>query len=102
MTNVINFRVPGISPSQELTCPQELDYLVQSAPADFEPVKGAGHVQSKYFINYRSDTEADLGMCKERYQIVQNQDLFSSLSLALFKSAPPRALEGAVIKPKTS
>lgn len=102
MSNVINFPASISSPAAVLSCPQELNYVVQSAPADFEPVRGAGHVQSKYFINYRSDTEADLGMCKERYQIVQNQDLFSSLSLALQKSAPPRALEGALIKPKTS
>ena len=101
MNNVISFPASISSPAV-LSCPPELDYLVQSAPADFEPIKGAGHVSSKYFINFRTDTETDLGMCKERYQIVQNQDLFSSLSLALFKSAPPRALEGAVIKPKTS
>jgi hypothetical protein len=102
MDNVINFRIPGVSPSLELACPQELDYIVKSAPADFEPIKGAGHVPSRYFINYRTDSETDLGMCRERYQIVQNADLFSSLSLALFKSAPPRSLEGAVVKPKTS
>ena len=102
MNNVLNFPASIVSPAASLTCPEELDYLVQSAPNDFEPIKGAGHVRGMGFCNFRTDTEAPLGMVKDRYTIVQNTDLFESLSYALQKSAPPRALEGAVIKPKTS
>jgi hypothetical protein len=54
------------------------------------------------FCNFRTDTEEALGMVKERYQIVQNADLFESLAHALEGAAPARALEGAKIKPSIS
>jgi len=63
---------------------------------------GAGHVRGMGFCNFRTDTEAPLGMVKDRYQIVQNADLFDALTSALEDAAPARALEGAKIKPKTS
>jgi len=82
--------------------PEELDYLVQSAPALFEPIKGAGVVDGLGYQNFRTDTEQALGMVKDRYQIVQNHELFESLASALEDAAPARALEGAKIKPSTS
>ena len=101
MSNVINFPA-SILAVPNLSMPEELDYLVQSAPNDFEPIKGAGHVRGMGFCNFRSDTEEPLGMVKERYQVVQNADLFESLAHALDGAAPARALEGAKIKPSTS
>jgi len=99
--NVIQF--PQIvSAPPVLTIPEELDYLVQSAPNDFEPIKGAGHVRGMGFCNFRSDTEEPLGMVKDRYTIIQNVDLFESLAHALDGAAPARALEGAKIKPSIS
>ena len=101
--NVINFpSISTASASSLLAIPEELDYVVKSAPADFEPIKGAGHVRGMGFCNFRTDTEAPLGMVKERYQIVQNADLFESLAHALEDAAPARALDGARIKPSVS
>jgi len=101
MDNVINF--PAIvSAAPALVIPQELDYIVKSAPALFEPIPGAGVVDGMGFQNFRTDTEQALGMVKERYQIVQNQELFESLAHALDGAAPARALDGAKIKPATS
>jgi len=54
------------------------------------------------FQNFRTDTEKPLGAVKERYQIVQNAELFNSLASALDGAAPARALEGAKIKPSVS
>jgi len=101
MTNVISFPAT-ISAAPALVIPQELDYEVKSAPALFEPIPGAGVVDGMGFQNFRTDTEKALGMVKDRYQIVQNADLFDSLAHALDGAAPARALEGAKIKPKTS
>ena len=99
--NVIKF--PNISTSSSfLAIPEELDYHVKSAPALFEPIPGAGVVDGMGFQNFRTDTEKALGMVKERYQVVQNADLFESLAHALDGAAPARALEGAKIKPSTS
>ena len=101
MDNVINF--PAIvSAAPALVIPQELDYIVKSAPALFEPIKGAGVVDGLGYQNFRTDTEKALGMVKDRYTIVQNADLFDSLAQALDGAAPARALEGAKIKPATS
>jgi hypothetical protein len=99
--NVIQFPAT-VSAPPVLTIPEELDYLVQSAPNDFEPIVGAGHVRGMGFCNFRTDTEAPLGMVKDRYQIVQNADLFESLAHALEDAAPARALDGAKIKPSVS
>jgi hypothetical protein len=101
MSNVINFPA-SILAVPNLSMPEELDYLVQSAPNDFEPIKGAGHVRGMGFCNFRSDTEEPLGMVKDRYTIIQNVDLFESLAHALDGAAPARALEGAKIKPSIS
>jgi hypothetical protein len=101
MDNVIKFPA-SIFAVPNLSMPEELDYLVQSAPNDFEPIVGAGHVRGMGFCNFRTDTEAPLGMVKDRYQIVQNADLFESLAHALESAAPARSLEGAKIKPSTS
>lgn len=101
MDNVIKFPA-SIFAAPNLSMPEELDYLVQSAPNDFEPIKGAGHVRGMGFCNFRTDTEEALGMVKDRYQIVQNADLFESLARALEHAAPARALDGAKIKPSTS
>jgi hypothetical protein len=101
MNNVINFPA-SIFAAPVLTMPEELDYLVQSAPALFEPIKGAGVVDGLGYQNFRTDTEQALGMVKDRYQIVQNHELFESLASALEDAAPARALEGAKIKPSTS
>jgi len=100
MDNVINF--PSITTPSFLAIPKELDYHVKSAPALFEPIPGAGVVDGMGFQNFRTDTEKALGMVKERYQVVQNADLFESLAHALDGAAPARALEGAKIKPSTS
>jgi len=90
MDNVIKF--PNISTSSSfLAIPEELDYHVKSAPALFEPIPGAGVVDGMGFQNFRTDTEQALGMVKERYQIVQNQELFESLAHALDGAAPARA-----------
>jgi hypothetical protein len=99
--NVINFPAQ-VSAAPVLTIPEELDYIVKSAPALFEPIPGAGVVNGLGYQNFRTDTEQALGMVKERYQVVQNADLFESLAHALEGAAPARALEGAKIKPKTS
>jgi len=101
MNNVINFPA-SIFAAPVLTMPEELDYIVKSAPALFEPIPGAGVVDGMGFQNFRTDTEQALGAVKERYQIVQNCDLFESLAHALEDAAPARALEGAKIKPSTS
>lgn len=101
MNNVINFPA-SIFAAPVLTIPEELDYIVKSAPALFEPIPGAGVVNGMGFCNFRSDTEQALGMVKERYQIVQNCDLFESLAHALDGAAPARALDGAKIKPSVS
>jgi len=101
MPKVIQFPAQ-VSAAPVLTMPEELDYLVKSAPNDFEPIKGAGHVRGMGFCNFRTDTEEPLGTVKERYQVVQNADLFESLASALEEAAPARALEGAKIKPATS
>ena len=99
--NVIKF--PNISTSSSfLAIPEELDYHVKSAPALFEPIPGAGVVDGLGYQNFRTDTEKALGAVQERYQIVQNQELFDSLAQALDGAAPARALEGAKIKPATS
>ena len=99
--NVIKF--PNISTSSSfLAIPEELDYHVKSAPALFEPIPGAGVVDGLGYQNFRTDTEKALGMVKDRYQIVQNHELFESLAHALEEAAPARALEGAKIKPSTS
>jgi len=99
--NVIQFPAT-VSAPPVLTIPQELDYEVRSATALFEPITGAGVVNGLGYQNFRTDTEQALGMVKERYQIVQNQELFDSLASALDGAAPARALEGAKIKPSTS
>jgi len=101
MNNVINFPA-SIFAAPVLTMPEELDYIVKSAPALFEPIPGAGVVDGMGFQNFRTDTEQALGAVKERYQIVQNCDLFESLAHALEEAAPVRALEGAKIKPSIS
>jgi len=101
MDNVIKFPA-SIFAVPNLSMPEELDYLVQSAPALFEPIKGAGVVDGLGYQNFRTDTEQALGMVKDRYQIVQNHELFESLASALEDAAPARALEGAKIKPSTS
>jgi hypothetical protein len=99
--NVIKF--PNISTSSSfLAIPEELDYHVKSAPALFEPIPGAGVVDGLGFQNFRTDTEKALGMVKERYQIVQNADLFDALTSALEDAAPARALDGNQIKPSIS
>ena len=103
MDNVINFpSISTTSASSFLAIPEELDYEVKSAPALFEPIPGAGVVNGLGFQNFRTDTEKSLGAVLERYQIVQNQELFDSLARALDGAAPARALEGAKIKPSIS
>jgi len=99
--NVINFPASIVS-APVLSMPQELNYEVKSAPALFEPIFGAGVVDGMGYQNFRADTEKALGMVKDRYQIVQNADLFESLANALEGAAPARALDGAKIKPATS
>ena len=99
--NVIQFPAQ-VSTAPVLTIPEELNYEVKSAPALFEPIKGAGVVDGLGFQNFRTDTEKSLGAVQERYKIVQNQELFDSLAQALDGAAPARALEGAKIKPATS
>jgi len=101
MNNVISFPAT-IAAAPVLSMPEELNYIVKSAPALFEPIKGAGVVDGMGFQNFRTDTEKALGMVKDRYTIVQNADLFDSLAQALDGAAPARALEGAKIKPATS
>jgi len=101
MNNVISFPAT-IAAAPVLSMPEELNYIVKSAPALFEPIKGAGVVDGMGFQNFRTDTEKALGMVKDRYTIVQNADLFESLAQALDGAAPARALEGAKIKPATS
>ena len=101
MDNVIKFPA-SIFAVPNLSMPEELDYLVQSAPALFEPIKGAGVVDGLGYQNFRTDTEQALGAVQERYKIVQNHELFDSLASALDGAAPARALEGAKIKPSTS
>jgi hypothetical protein len=103
MDNVIKFpSISTTSASSLLAIPEELDYEVKSAPALFEPIPGAGTVNGLGYQNFRTDSEQALGMVKERYQIVQNQELFDSLASALDGAAPVRALDGARIKPSTS
>jgi len=101
MSNVINFPA-SVSAPPVLSIPQELDYEVRSAPALFEPIKGAGVVDGLGYQNFRTDTEQALGAVQERYKIVQNSELFASLAQALEGAAPARALEGAKIKPSIS
>jgi len=101
MSNVINFPA-SVSARPVLSIPQELDYEVRSAPALFEPIKGAGVVDGLGYQNFRTDTEQALGAVQERYKIVQNSELFASLAQALEGAAPARALEGAKIKPSIS
>ena len=103
MDNVIKFpSISTTSASSLLAIPEELDYEVKSAPALFEPIFGAGVVDGMGFQNFRTDTEKPLGAVKERYQIVQNAELFDSLASALDGAAPARALDGAKIKPSVS
>jgi hypothetical protein len=100
--NVINFPAvssPAVNPLPAL---DKLNFTVQNAPADFEPVKGAGHVSSKYFINFRTDIEADLGICKGRYEIINNSRLYDIAGKALAEHAPARALSGARLEEKIS
>jgi hypothetical protein len=99
--NVISFPAQ-VSTAPVLTIPEELNYEVKSAPALFEPIKGAGVVDGLGYQNFRTDTEKALGMVKDRYQIVQNSDLFDALTSALEDAAPARALDGNTIKPSTS
>ena len=103
MDNVINFpSISTTSASSFLAIPEELNYEVRSAPALFEPIKGAGVVDGLGYQNFRTDTEQSLGAVQERYKIVQNSELFASLAQALDGAAPARALEGAKIKPSIS
>lgn len=106
MNNVINFPASVVSPASPAVNPlpplEKLGFEVQNAPADFEPVRGAGHVQSKYFINFRTDTEIDLGMCKGRYEIINNGRLYDIAGKALAEHAPARALATARLEEKVS
>ena len=101
MNNVISFPAT-VSAAPVLSMPEELNYIVRSAPALFEPIKGAGVVDGLGYQNFRTDTEKALGAVQERYKIVQNSELFASLAQALEGAAPARALEGAKIKPSIS
>ena len=101
--NVINFPATVSAPVNPLPPLEKLNFTVQSFSADYEPIKGAGHISSKkYRMNIRLDTEVDLGVCKGRYEIINNSRLYDIAGKALAEHAPARALSGAKLEEKIS